>query len=105
MSWIILIIAGLLEVVGVNGVQQISQGRRVSGLITMLVGFTASLLMLGVAMESIPLGVAYAVWTGMGTVGSALLGIMLYGDNASVKRIMYLSFIVIAVVGLRLVTS
>ena len=56
-------------------------------------------------METIPLGVAYAVWTGIGTVGSALLGIIVYKESASYKRVMYLSMIVIAVIGLRLITS
>ncbi|MFC3899763.1 DMT family transporter [Aliicoccus persicus] len=105
MSWVILIIAGLLEVVGVNGIQRFSQGNRISGLIVMVLGFSASLFLLGVAMGSIPLGVSYAVWTGMGTVGSVILGIVLYGDSASVKRIFYVSLIVVAVIGLRLVTA
>ena len=105
MSWIILIIAGLLEVVGVNGIQRFNQGHRISGVFEIGLGFSASLLLLGVAMESIPLGVSYAVWTGMGTVGSVLLGIVLYGDSASAKRITYVSLNVIAVIGLRLVTS
>ena len=105
MSWIILIIAGLLEVVGVNGIQRFNSGNRLSGAIEMVLGFAASLFLLGVAMGSIPLGVSYAVWTGMGTVGSVILGIVLYGDSASVKRIFYVSLIVVAVIGLRLVTS
>ena len=105
MSWIILIIAGLLEVVGVNGIQRFNSGNRLSGAIEMVLGFAASLLLLGVAMETISLGVSYAVWTGMGTVGSVILGIVLYGDSASVKRIFYVSLIVVAVIGLRLVTA
>lgn len=105
MSWIILITAGFLEVVGVNGIQRFNSGKRLSGAFEIVLGFSASLLLLGVAMETIPLGVSYAVWTGMGTVGSVILGIVLYGDSASVKRIFYVSLIVVAVIGLRLVTA
>ena len=105
MSWIILITAGFLEVVGVNGIQRFNSSNRLSGAIEMVLGFAASLFLLYVAMESIPLGVSYAVWTGMGTVGSVILGIVLYVDSASVKRIFYVSLIVVAVIGLRLVTS
>lgn len=105
MSWFILIVAGFLEVVGVNGIQRFNHGHRFTGIIEIIFGFSASLLLLGLAMETIPLGVAYAVWTGMGTVGSAFLGIVFYGDSASAKRLMYLSFIVFAVIGLRIVTG
>ncbi len=68
MSWFILILAGLLEVVGVNGIQQYTKGHTIRGALFVVFGFTASLSLLGIAMESIPLGIAYAVWTGMGTV-------------------------------------
>ena len=104
MSWIILIAAGIMEVVGVTGMSLIGQGKKLVGLLTLLIGFPISLALLGIAMESIPLGVAYAVWTGIGTVGSALVGIIFYKESASYMRIMYLSFIIIAVIGLRLVT-
>lgn len=105
MDWFILIVGGFLEVVGVNGIQRFTQGHRVSGALEIVFGFSSSLLLLGLAMQTIDLGVAYAVWTGMGTVGSVFLGIVFYGDSTSIKRMMYLSFIVIAVVGLRLVTG
>lgn len=104
MSWIILIVAGIMEVVGVTGMSLIGQGKKLVGWLTLLIGFPISLTLLGIAMETIPLGVAYAVWTGIGTVGSALIGIVFYKESASYKRVMYLSFIIIAVIGLRLVT-
>ncbi|GAJ99962.1 LOW QUALITY PROTEIN: quaternary ammonium compound-resistance protein SugE [Geomicrobium sp. JCM 19055] len=76
MSWMILIIAGLLEVAGVNGIQRYIQGQKVSGILFIVFGFAISLTLLSIAMETIPLGVAYAVWTGMGTVGSAVIGMI-----------------------------
>lgn len=105
MSWFILILAGLMEVAGVTGMSLIGQGKKRSGWLTLLIGFPISLALLGIAMETIPLGVAYAVWTGIGTVGSALIGIIFYKESASYKRVMYLSLIIIAVIGLRLVTG
>jgi paired small multidrug resistance pump len=105
MNWIILILAGLFEIVGVNGMQQIAAGKIKRGLIVLLVGFSISLSLLSIAMETIPLGVAYAVWTGIGTAGSIIIGMLFYNDSADRKRIFYLSFIFIAVIGLRLVTN
>lgn len=104
MSWLILILAGVMEIAGVTGMSLIGQGKKLSGWLTLLIGFPISLSLLGIAMETIPLGVAYAAWTGIGTVGSALVGIIFYKESASYKRVMYLSFIIIAVIGLRLVT-
>ncbi|AXF57448.1 DMT family transporter [Salicibibacter kimchii] len=105
MSWIILIIAGLLEVLGVNGIQRYSQGQKTSGILFVVFGFAVSLTLSGIAMENIPLGVAYAIWTGMGTVGSAIVGMVFYNDSKDKKRIMFLAFIVVAVIGLRIVSG
>ena len=104
MSWFILIVAGMLEVVGVNGIQRLINGKKITGLIFMVFGFAISLTLLGIAMESIPLGVAYAVWTGMGTVGSVLLGMFFYNESKDIKRIFFLILIIVAVIGLRVVT-
>lgn len=105
MSWIILILAGLLEVLGVNGIQRYNQGYKVRGSLFVVFGFGISLTLLAIAMKTIPLGVAYAVWTGMGTVGSAILGMILYNDSRDRKRMMFLALIVVAVIGLRIVTG
>ncbi|WP_373893975.1 DMT family transporter [Virgibacillus natechei] len=76
MNWLILIIAGLFEVVGVTGMQRIAKGEKGSGFPILIVGFIISFTLLSVAMETIPLGIAYGVWTGMGTVGSAIVGMI-----------------------------
>lgn len=105
MSWIMLILAGLFEVVGVNGIQKLSAGKKVSGFSFLFLGFGISLSLLSIAMASIPLGVAYAVWTGMGTVGSVVVGMIFYNDSADRKRLFFLSLIIVAVVGLRIVSK
>jgi len=83
--------------------QQIASGKTGKirgGLIALLVGFSSSLSLLSIAMETIPLGVAYAVWIGIGTSGSIIIGMIFYNDSSDHKPIFYLSFIIIAVIGL-----
>jgi quaternary ammonium compound-resistance protein SugE len=63
-----------------------------------------SILMLGLALKTLPLGTAYAVWTGIGTIGTALLGIMLFGESASAMRLACIALIVTGIVGLKLVS-
>ncbi len=104
MSWIMLIIAGIFEVVGVSGIQMIATGEKKKGFSILIVGFIISFTLLGLAMETIPLGVAYAVWTGIGTVGSALVGMLFYNESKDRLRLFFIGLVVIAVIGLRLVS-
>ncbi|AXF57300.1 DMT family transporter [Salicibibacter kimchii] len=104
MSWIALIIAGLFEVVGVTGIQMITNGNKRSGFTVLLVGFVISFTLLSIAMEVIPLGIAYAVWTGIGTVGSALVGMIFYNESKDRLRLVFIGLVIIAIVGLRLVS-
>ncbi|WP_100012927.1 DMT family transporter [Lentibacillus sediminis] len=104
MSWLILIIAGLFEVVGVTGMQKIAKGEKGSGFLILIGGFIVSFSLLSVAMATIPLGVAYAVWTGIGTVGSAIVGMIFYNESTDRLRLMFMAMVIVAVVGLRLVS-
>lgn len=104
MSWFLLIIAGIFEVVGVTGIQIIAQGQKKKGFAILMIGFIISFGLLGIAMETIPLGVAYAVWTGIGTVGSALVGMLYYNESKDRLRIIFIGLVVIAVIGLRIVS-
>lgn len=104
MSWVMLIIAGIFEVVGVSGIQMISKGQKKKGFAILIIGFIISFTLLGLAMETIPLGVAYAVWTGIGTVGSALVGMVYYNESKDRLRIFFIGLVVVAVIGLRLVS-
>lgn len=105
MNWFVLIIAGLFEVVGVTGMQRIAKGEKKSGFPILIVGFLISFTLLSIAMETIPLGVAYAVWTGMGTVGSAIVGMIFYNESTDRLRLMFMGMVIVAVVGLRLVST
>jgi quaternary ammonium compound-resistance protein SugE len=69
-----------------------------------LIAMTASILLLGLALKTLPIGTAYAVWTGIGAVGTAILGIVLFGDPATAARLACIGLIVAGIVGLKMVT-
>ena len=102
MAWVYLILAGLFEVVGVIGMNRIVKHKKLSSYAILIGGFIVSFSLLGQAMETLPMGIAYAVWTGIGTVGGTLLGMFVYGESKDWKRIAFIAMIVAAVVGLRL---
>lgn len=102
MSWLVLILAGAFEVVGVIGMNKVAQKKSVGNFAFLFVGFIFSFSLLSVAMNSLPLGISYAVWTGIGTVGGAIIGMIFYGESRDVKRIICIAAIVVSVVGLRL---
>ena len=102
MAWIYLSVAGLLEVGWPLGLK-ISQApeRRVAGIALSVVCMIGSGIFLWVAQKTIPMGTAYAVWTGIGAVGTFSLGILLYGDSAGAPRILSALLIVGGIVGLK----
>ncbi len=104
MSWFILVIAGLLEVVWAVGLKY-TQGfsRLWPGVIT-IVAMVASMALLSWAMKTLPGGTAYAVWTGIGAVGVATIGVLFLGESASPARLASLALIVIGIIGLKLST-
>jgi len=104
MSWILLVSAGFLEVVGVAGMAMVSEKRTVRSLLIMLGGFGLSFLFLTMAMTSLPMGTAYSVWTGIGTVGSALVGMIVYKEPRDARRILFIAMIIGSVIGLKLVS-
>lgn len=102
MTWISLIFAGLFEVVGVMGMTLVNQQRSVRSYLTLAGGFGLSFALLSYAMTGIPMGTAYAVWTGIGTVGSALVGMLFYGESKDRMRLFCIALIVVSVIGLKL---
>lgn len=104
MSWLILVIAGLLEVVWAVGLKY-TEGfsRLIPGVIT-LAAMVASIVLLSIAMKTLPTGTAYAVWTGIGAVGAAIAGIILLGESASPARLASLALIVTGILCLKLST-
>jgi quaternary ammonium compound-resistance protein SugE len=104
MEWLYLFLAGLFEVSWAIGLKY-TEGfsRRVPSLLT-VAAMILSLALLGLALKTLPVGTAYAVWTGIGAVGTAALGIYLFGDPATAARLASIGLIVAGIVGLKLVT-
>lgn len=101
MAWLLLIIAGLFEIGWAVGLKY-TQGftKPVPSLLTAL-SMIISLVLLGLALKSLPVGTAYAVWTGIGAVGTALLGMWLMGDPANAARLACIAVIIGGILGLK----
>ena len=104
MSWIILFIAGLLEVVWAIGLKYTHGFTRLTPSVITVSAMIVSIVLLSWAMRSLPVGTAYAVWTGIGAVGAAITGILLLGESASLARTASLALIVAGIIGLKLST-
>lgn len=104
MSWIILFIAGLLEVVWAIGLKYTHGFTRLTPSVITVTAMIVSIVLLSWAMRLLPVGTAYAVWTGIGAVGAAITGILLLGESASLARIASLALIVAGIIGLKLST-
>lgn len=102
MAWFVLILAGLLEIGWAVGLKFTGGFTRPLPSILTLFSIIASLGLLGMALRELPLGTAYAIWTGIGTVGTAILGIALFGESADPVRLMFIGLIAAGIVGLKL---
>jgi quaternary ammonium compound-resistance protein SugE len=101
MSWYYLFLAGLLEVVWAIGLKYTEGFSRWWPSAVTVAAMIGSMALLGLALKSLPVGTAYAVWVGIGAVGTALLGIALFGESASVLRLACVGCIIVGVVGLK----
>ena len=104
MNWILLVLAGLCEVAWAIGLKFTEGFTRPLPTIGTVSAMLISIWLLGIAMKSLPVGTAYAVWVGIGAVGTAILGIILLNESASAARLASLSLIVAGIVGLKLAT-
>ena len=102
MSWTYLLIAGLLEIVWAVGLKYTEGFTRLMPSVVTLAAMAASMVFLGLALRTIPIGTGYAVWTGIGAVGTAVLGIVLFGEPATVARLVCIVLIVGGIAGLNL---
>lgn len=104
MNWVVLVIAGLLEIGWAVGLKYTEGFTRLWPSIGTIASMVVSLALLGLAMRTLPVGTAYAVWVGIGAVGTAALGMILMGEPANPMRIASLLLIVIGIIGLKLAT-
>ena len=101
LAWILLVIAGLLEIVWAVSMKASHGFTKLHFAAITLIAAALSFWLLGLAMRQLPVGTAYAVWTGIGVVGAAILGIALFGESLSIVRIGCIALIVIGILGLK----
>ena len=104
MAWVTLFIAGLCEVGWAIGLKYTEGFSRLWPTLGTVAAMAVSLWLLGVAMKSLPVGTAYAVWVGVGAVGTVILGIVLFGEPANPARLISVMLIVAGIIGLKLAT-
>jgi quaternary ammonium compound-resistance protein SugE len=105
MAWLYLIVAGLMEVAWAVGLKYTEGFTRLWPSVWTAVALVLSMILLAAAMRALPLGTAYAIWTGIGAVGTAALGIFLFGESASPARLACIGLIVLGLVGLKLTSG
>jgi quaternary ammonium compound-resistance protein SugE len=105
MDWFLLFIAGLLEVCWAVGLKYTDGFTKFWPSVATIVSMVASFILLGLAMKNLPVGTAYAVWVGIGALGTAILGIVLFGESAHMLKIFSLVLICAGIVGLKLAHS
>ncbi|GAB6190911.1 quaternary ammonium compound efflux SMR transporter SugE [Desulfocastanea catecholica] len=105
MNWFILVAAGFFEIGWAVGLKYTEGFTRFWPTVGTVLSMIVSLALLGIAMKSLPVGTAYAIWVGVGAVGTAILGIFLLGESANTMRLLSLGLIVAGIVGLKLTTS
>ncbi len=104
MAWVYLFFAGLFEVGWAIGLKYTDGFSKLAPSIWTVASMVVSLALLGLALKTLPVGTGYAVWTGIGTVGTAILGIVLFGEPATALRLACIGLIVAGIVGLKLAT-
>ena len=102
MAWLFLVVAGLCEIAWAIGLKYTEGFSRFLPTVGTVVAMAASIGFLGLALKSLPVGTAYAVWTGIGTVGTTVLGIYLFNEPAMSLRLACIAFILLGIIGLRL---
>lgn len=105
MEWVYLVIAGLLEVAWSTSMKYSEGFTRLGPSVATIVGMAASFGLLSLAMRTLPLGTAYGIWTGIGAVGSVVIGIVVLGEPRDATRILCILLILAGIVGLKLTSS
>jgi quaternary ammonium compound-resistance protein SugE len=105
MAWILLFIAGLLEVGWAIGLKYTEGFTKPVPSVLTLAAMGLSVLLLSIAMKTLPVGTSYAVWVGVGAVGTAILGMVLFAEPATAGRLLSLGLIVAGIVGLKLTSA
>jgi quaternary ammonium compound-resistance protein SugE len=105
MAWLFLVLAGFLEIGWAIGLKYTHGFTRLGPSLITLACMALSFFLLALSLKTIPLGTAYAVWTGIGAIGTVLLGMLLFGESREIGRVLCLLMIVVGIIGLKLVTG
>lgn len=103
MYWIALVIAGCFEVLGVYHLKKVAD-KQWKSIIYLALSFGISFTLLSFAMSEIPMGTAYAIWTGIGTVGAAVVGMLVFNEPKEWRRLLCIALILGAAIGLKLIS-
>lgn len=104
MSWILLTLAGLLEIVWAVGLKYTEGFSRPLPSVAVVAAIAGSMLLLAMAMRTLPVSTAYAIWTGIGIAGTAIVGMVMLGESVSAQKLISLALIMVGILGLRLAT-
>jgi quaternary ammonium compound-resistance protein SugE len=105
MAWLILLLAGAFEVVGAITLKQAAGFTRLAPSLLTLAAMAASVALLGVALRTLPLSLGYALWTGLGTLGTVLFGVLVLGEPADLRRLLCVALIMSGMIGLKLLAT
>ena len=105
MSWIYLFIAGFFEIGWAVGLKYTDGFTKLWPSVITIIGMILSFYFLSAAVKTIPIGTAYAIWTGIGAVGTAIFGMILFGESKEVIRLIFIFFIVIGIIGLKIFSN
>jgi quaternary ammonium compound-resistance protein SugE len=105
MAWIILVIAGLMEIGWAIGLKYTEGFTRPVPSVLTAAAIVGSMLLLAKATQTLPIGTAYAVWVGIGAAGASILGIVLFQEAASPARLLFLGMLVVAIIGLKMTSG
>ena len=103
MDWIILIVAGFFEMFGVAMINRLSIKRTFSTVLLIIIGFSFSFFLLSLALKSIPMGTVYAIWTGIGVIGSTFIGMIYFNESKNWKRLLCILVILLSAIGLKII--
>lgn len=105
MSWGILVLAGIFEIFWAVGLKYTDGFTKLIPSLFTIVAMLVSFWLLSLSLKTLPLGTAYAVWVGIGTIGTVIAGIMLFGDSINIIRIISILFIILGIIGLKFTTA
>lgn len=105
MEWVYLLIAGVFEIAWAVGMKYTDGFTRLWPTVLTILGMIASVFFLALAVQKIPLGTGYAIWTGIGAVGTTILGIALFAESLSGPRLVFISIIVLCIIGLKMTST